>query len=230
MKRTQWEPISRRKRKGVCHEKTHNTDSGCRVLSDLYRLRGRVSLFGAKQGAGAGKHRCRQRGDRRHSDVLCDPSVCGGTAVAKTQIEAFFRYKTLADSSLRAAVIELGLTTDERLERIRPICGDMDVSIGEYYAAVKKYVMIDTDYFCKVMLAPGDCKDEMLFDNRKAVPQKTCTVIGVTEIDRAPYGDTDRIDYRVVTEDDKGAETVYRVRFVQYAGEYCLAACDSMTA
>ena len=152
------------------------------------------------------------------------------TAVAKTQIEAFFRYKTLADSSLRAAVIELGLTTDERLERIRPICGDMDVSIGEYYAAVKKYVTIDTDYFCKVMLAPGDCKDEMLFDNRKAVPQKTCTVIGVTEIDRAPYGDTDRIDYRVVTEDDKGAETVYRVRFVQYAGEYCLAACDSMTA
>ena len=150
------------------------------------------------------------------------------TAVAKTQIEAFFRYKTLADSSLRAAVIELGLTTDERLERIRPICGDMDVSIGEYYAAVKKYVTIDTDYFCKVMLAPGDCKDEMLFDNRKAVPQKTCTVIGVTEIDRAPYGDTDRIDYRVVTEDDKGAETVYRVRFVQYAGEYCLAACDSM--
>ena len=158
------------------------------------------------------------------------PKAPFSTATAKTRMETFFHYKTLADSSLRAAVIELGLTTDARLERIRPICADMDVSCNEYYHAINKLVPIDPDFFMKAMLAPGDCRDEMLFDARNAVPQKACRVTDVTEIERAPYGDTDRIDYRVKTADDTGAVTVYRVRFVQYAGEYCIAACDVQAA
>ena len=134
---------------------------------------------------------------------------------ARDVIEKYLDYKSLYDSSTKAIIIELGLTTQERLDRIKNVCVGMDVTRNEYYRAIKAHVPMTLQFFSSHMISDEDMdpvEDYIITENRPTqervlleltdIVEETRTT-AVLKIDSAVI-ENEAIVYRATVSDSNG--------------------------